>query len=299
MIKLISLLLGILLWGPLFSSGYAADMDQAAVFEKSAPSVVLVWAAREDGVGSKGTGSIIHEKGLVLTNAHVILDKSTEKPFARIAVILFPDNINEQVPAQQYRGYPSQLVAFHKEWDLALLQIDGLEGVLPALPFGNAQAVKIGEPVVAIGHPEQGALWTLTSGTISAKIENFADREGWSIFQTDTSINRGNSGGPLLNRDGHLVGINVSTARIAEDGFPITAINFAIQSTVAHKWLTSNGVSVALAKSSPKASKSVEAVPAETGRQETIQAGDTGDDRGQRLRDLMQQKRDKLRSLRR
>jgi len=96
---------------------------------------------------------------------------------------------------------------------------------------------------VAIGHPEQGGLWTLTTGTISAQFENFNATKGKSVFQTETGLNRGNSGGPLLDTDGRIIGINTAIARLSSDGLPITSISFALKSNVAKRWLRDQGVS--------------------------------------------------------
>jgi serine protease Do len=96
---------------------------------------------------------------------------------------------------------------------------------------------------VAIGHPEQGGLWTLTTGTISAEFENFNATKGKSVFQTETGLNRGNSGGPLLDTDGRMIGVNTAIARVAPDGMPITSISFSLKSNVAKQWLRDQGVS--------------------------------------------------------
>ena len=87
-----------------------------------------------------------------------------------------------------------------------------------------------------------GGLWSLTSGRIGARIRNAEGVRGNHIFQTEASLNRGNSGGPLLNEDGQMIGVNTSIARKASDGLAITGINFAVQSDVAREWLQSVGL---------------------------------------------------------
>ena len=101
--------------------------------------------------------------------------------------------------------------------------------------------IRIGEEVVAIGHPEQGGFWTLTCGRISGEIENQANMAGRDVYQTDTNVNRGNSGGPLLDRHGRLVGVNANIARVGAGNIPITGVNFAVKSVVAGKWLEKSG----------------------------------------------------------
>jgi serine protease Do len=92
-------------------------------------------------------------------------------------------------------------------------------------------------PVVAIGHPETAGLWTMTTGIVSSVVKDFQGVKGKDIFQTEASINRGNSGGPLLNQFGQMVGINTSISRRAADGLAITGINFSLKSSVPVQWL--------------------------------------------------------------
>ena len=133
------------------------------------------------------------------------------------------------------------------------------------LSLGPADGVQIGDPVLAIGHPENGGLWSLTSGRIGARIRNAEGVRGNHIFQTEASLNRGNSGGPLLNEDGQMIGVNTSIARKASDGLAITGINFAVQSDVAREWLQSVGLRLpkvmAVAANRPTPEKPVATVP--------------------------------------
>ena len=115
-----------------------------------------------------------------------------------------------------------------------------------ALNFSDSDLVSIGDPVLAIGHPEQGGLWTLTTGTISSHRMNYGNVSGKNVFQTEASLNRGNSGGPLIDGLGQIIGINSMISRRAEDGLAITGINFSIKSRVAVNWLDSIGVQIAL-----------------------------------------------------
>jgi serine protease Do len=101
--------------------------------------------------------------------------------------------------------------------------------------------VVVGDQVYAIGHPEQGGLWSLTTGVISAFRQNYGGVPGKNLFQTDASINRGNSGGPLLDTRGNMVGINSMIARKAADGMTITDVNYSIMSSVALNWLAGLG----------------------------------------------------------
>jgi serine protease Do len=79
---------------------------------------------------------------------------------------------------------------------------------------------------------------------ISAEVDNFNGVRGKHVFQTETGLNRGNSGGPLLDGEGHMVGVNTAIARVASDGLPIASISFSLKSSVATQWLREQGVGV-------------------------------------------------------
>jgi serine protease Do len=193
--------------------------------------------------GSGGTGSIIQQDGLVLTNAHVVMEEQTGKPYPRLTIYLKPDRVIGDPKVDLSKGSKARVVAYSQPLDLALLKLDGASGPFPVLELDDSDRAEIGDRVVAIGHPEQGGLWTLTTGTISAEFENFNSTKGKSVFQTETGLNRGDSGGPLLDTDGRMIGVNTAIARVAPDGLPITSISFSLKSNVAKRWLREQGVS--------------------------------------------------------
>jgi serine protease Do len=160
-----------------------------------------------------------------------------------VTIYLKPERVSGDPKADLSRSAKGRVVAFSQPLDLALLKLDGLPGPFPVLELDDSDRIEIGDRVVAIGHPEQGGLWTLTTGTISAQFENFNATKGKSVFQTETGLNRGNSGGPLLDTDGRMVGINTAIARLSPDGLPITSISFSLKSNVAKQWLRDQGVS--------------------------------------------------------
>ena len=82
--------------------------------------------------------------------------------------------------------------------------------------------------MVAIGHPEQGGLWTLTTGTISAEFENFNATKGKSVFQTETGLNRGNSGGPLLDTNGRMIEVRRPSPALRRMGCQLPDISFSL-----------------------------------------------------------------------
>jgi serine protease Do len=155
-----------------------------------------------------GSGFIIHANGLILTNYHVI-ENST-----RIDVQLYNgERTTAKVLGQDPVG------------DLALLQID-TDHPLPVAPLGSSTTLKVGEFVVAIGSPF-GFEHTITFGIVSGKKRRLL-RSGvvGGFIQTDASINTGNSGGPLVNMYGEVVGVNTATVGRGELGFaiPIDAV---------------------------------------------------------------------------
>jgi Do/DeqQ family serine protease len=155
---------------------------------------------------SLGSGVIIDgEKGLILTNAHVIQKAGT------IKVVL-----------QDERDFEARIVGADPDSDLAVLKIDSKKR-LPAIKMGSSENIMIGETVIAIGNPF-GFSHTVTTGVISAINRSIRaqDRVYHDFIQIDASINPGNSGGPLLNINGDLIGINTAIYAKAQGiGFAI------------------------------------------------------------------------------
>lgn len=184
----------------------AAGLDIGAVLAEVQHSVVTVWVQRAEGV-STGTGVIISDDGLVLTNAHVLGLAST-------ASVMLSDG----------REYTAELLGSMPADDVALLSIDGVSGLSPA-ELGSSAAALVGDEVVAIGNAlGLGGLPSVTSGIISAKDRTIqtASVVLRELIQTDAAINQGNSGGPLVDADGRVIGINTAIAAQAQNiGFAI------------------------------------------------------------------------------
>lgn len=223
---------------------FGADFLPRDIYQRSSPAVLLIIATKEGGGGSAGTGSLIRKDGLVVTNAHVVFDKNTNKVFPKITVFFKPDRVTGDTKNDLSKRSGAKVVAINTQLDMALLKIEDMPKGLPIVELANPDEINIGEQVIAIGHPEQGGLWTLTTGVISANIADFQGIAGKDVFQTETSVNRGNSGGPLLDKRGYMVGINSNIARVGEGGLPITGVNFALKSSVAKKWLVKEGYQV-------------------------------------------------------
>jgi serine protease Do len=152
-------------------------------------SVVQV-RARGRGVGA---GVIWDENGLVLTNHHVVAGR---RRGAKTAVVL-----------SDGRELDAEVVKSGRDLDLALLRVEGGPGDLPALPAGDSDALRVGELVYAIGHP-WGRLGAVTAGIVSGIGVAGGPGGGARYVQSDVSMAPGNSGGPLLNARGEVVGIN-------------------------------------------------------------------------------------------
>ena len=207
-----------------------------SIYQSAAPSVVLILAAEKEGSsGELGTGSII-EGGRVLTNAHVVINDRTGVPYTAVRVYLKPEKVTGDAKRDLKSPVTAKVARYDRALDLAVLEPE-TKLAAGAIALGDDSGVEPGDPVVAIGHPEQGGLWTLTQGVVSTMVADLGGVPGKDAFQTDASINRGNSGGPLLDRSGSIVGINTSMARKAADGLTITSVNFSVRSSVAKKWL--------------------------------------------------------------
>ncbi len=172
-----------------------------------------------------------------MTNAHVILNHDTQKPYGKLFIFLKPDKVTGHNEDDLKRGFAAQWVLYSAEMDLALLRIVEPPAGLTVVPIAADANIGVGEATAAIGHPESGAKWSLTTGRIGGTWSDFDGVKGKDVYQMETSVNRGNSGGPLLDGNGYLIGINTSIARKAPDGLAITGVNFAIQSSVVRRWI--------------------------------------------------------------
>ncbi len=239
---------------------YAFALTPKEIYQRVSPGVVFILASEGSRAGSAGTGSIIREDGLVITNAHIFTRKGSSRLVSNIWVFLRPERVTGSHKKDLARRYKGEIVAYDLKLDLALVKIIKVDVPLAQVGFGDSEKIVVGDQAYAIGHPEQGGLWSLTTGVISAQRSDYAGVKGKNLFQTEASINRGNSGGPLLDERGAMIGINSLIARRADDGLAITAVNFAIKSRVALRWLNRVGYRFA----------SVKAPPPDTGKKPVI-----------------------------
>ena len=205
-----------------------AQKTPSEIYREASPAVVLLMSSNPGSTARfKGTGFVIKRR-LILTNAHVVLDDNNQ-PLERIVAFLPSDNPNDDNQNRLEHGHKALILFYDTELDLALLITKTMPDVTP-IPFGNSEKVSIGDSVLAIGHPENGGLWSLTSGRVGSKISNFRKIQGKHVFQAEASINHGNSGGPLVNASGEVIGINT----LVRSG-PGAGLGFAIPINLASR----------------------------------------------------------------
>lgn len=172
------------------------------------------------GMTGVGTGIIMSKDGYIVTNAHVIYDDEYGYGEASSVQIQMSD---------EETTYDARIVAYDKEADIAVLKIDA-DNLTPA-EFGDSSSCEVGETVVAIGNP-LGLQFqnTVTCGIISALDRKVTINDNtMTLIQTDTAINNGNSGGPLINSSGQVIGINSAKMSSTYSGeATVEGIGFAI-----------------------------------------------------------------------
>ena len=194
------------------------------VYNQVTPSVVSV-LGREDmysTMASAGTGVIFSSNGYILTNCHIIAGCS----MCRI-LVTNAHGVDE--------AYDAKVVGYDEDVDLAVLKVEAED--LPAAAFGVSDDLRVGDQVYAIGNPLGVELRnTLTDGIISA-IDRDMDVDGvqMTLLQTTAALNSGNSGGPLINEYGQVIGIN--TIKMMSRYDTIEGLGFAIPSSLALRWV--------------------------------------------------------------
>ena len=192
---------------------HGQELTAQKVYAKVNPATVLVVAQTGESA-SIGTGVIMTEDGYVITNAHVI--SGGESCWVMLA---------------GGWDYDAELVGFDADQDIAVLKLVDAEG-LPTVEFGDSELAEVGDQVYAIGNPLGVELrGTMTEGIISA-INRNVELEGrtLNVLQTTAALNNGNSGGPLINRYGQVIGIN--TLKMSGTGAPdeatVEGLGFAL-----------------------------------------------------------------------
>ena len=196
--------------------GTAGGIGAREIYKRDAPGVVFVRAQtlRSDPTPfdvfdttqpteATGSGFVIDEEGLILTNAHVVAAATDIE-------VTFSDS----------KTVSAKPVGKDPDTDLALLRVDPDDLDLRPLQLGESRTVQVGDPTVAIGNPF-GLERTLTTGVVSAVKRRLTAPSGFTIenvIQTDAALNPGNSGGPLIDASGRVIGINSQIATGSPDG---------------------------------------------------------------------------------
>jgi putative serine protease PepD len=196
------------------------DGTAKQVYDGAKDAVAYISAATAEGQGT-GSGFVVSPDGLIVTNAHVV------------------DGANEVAVKVGAGGdqLPAEIVGIDASRDLALLDVDGSD--LPALELGDSGKVDVGDATYAIGNP-YGLDHTLTTGVVSALDRELQAPDGGTIsggIQTDAALNPGNSGGPLLDASGKVIGVNaqIATGGNAQGGN--VGIGFAIPAATVSQFI--------------------------------------------------------------
>ena len=196
--------------GDLLTPQQVYAMNVNAVVAVTSQSVQTNIYGQVSKTASAGSGFIISQDGLVVTNYHVI------EGATQVSIITYDE-----------LEHKATVVGYDKTNDVALLKI---EGSFPCVAIGSSDELQVGDQVMAIGNPLGELTSTLTVGYVSAK-DRMVTTDGTSLnmLQTDAAINSGNSGGPLFNAKGEVVGINTAKySGMSSSGATIEGIGFAI-----------------------------------------------------------------------
>ena len=216
---------------PLAPRRPGAGFDPEAVYAARAPGVVTIYANLGLDGTAQGSGFVVDRDGVILTNAHVITNAAEARTNVQGASAVYI----EFADGERIRG---RVVGWDLFSDVGVIRVRPADHALEPVPLGNSAKVVVGEPVAAIGSPF-GKQSSLTVGVVSAtgrSIDSLASG-GFTVsnaIQTDAQINRGNSGGPLFDAGGRVIGIN---AQIESTSGTNEGVGFAIPIDLARRSL--------------------------------------------------------------
>jgi S1-C subfamily serine protease len=187
---------------PVSFRGVRSGESIQEIYRQESPGVVLIKSTQvvtsdpffgPQEATAEGSGFVIDKAGHIVTNYHVVEN-------ARDVQVIFSDK----------KPYKARVVGSDPSTDISVLQVDAPAGALTPIRLGNSDSVQVGDAVVAIGNP-LGLERTITAGIVSALQRQITSPNGFPIdkaIQTDAAINHGNSGGPLLDTAGQVIGVN-------------------------------------------------------------------------------------------
>jgi S1-C subfamily serine protease len=215
--------------------GKEGGFEAARIYDQLSPGVVTVLSLfgeastllEDGGEGGQGSGFVLDGQGYIATNAHVVTAETNDSERAQQVFVEFSDG----------NRVPARIVGTDPNADVALLKVDPEGLSLTPLPLGRSEAIRVGQPVAAIGSPF-GERQSLSVGVVSAIDRNIQSLTRFGIgnaIQTDAAINPGNSGGPLLDGRGRVIGIN---AQIKSQSGGGEGVGFAIPVDTVSRSLT-------------------------------------------------------------
>lgn len=178
---------------------------------------------RDLKVDGEGSGFVWDDKGHIVTNYHVIAKLATDNTGLQLCKVYFEDSTGTKM------AKIGKLIGFDPTFDLAVLKIEIGDSILKPAMLGTSSDLRVGQSCFAIGNPF-GYEHTLTTGVISGLKREIPSPNGQAIrgvIQTDAAINSGNSGGPLIDSYGHVIGVNTATFTRKGSGLS-SGVNFAI-----------------------------------------------------------------------
>jgi 2-alkenal reductase len=216
---------------PLVGNGF----NPSRIYSTRSPGVVTIYAIyggdSPSAQEAQGSGFVVSPKGYILTNSHVVTNAGEGPGRVSAADKLF-------VEFQDRDRIPATVVGWDIYDDVGLIKVDPADHRLDAVPLGDSAQVKVGQPVAAIGSPF-GNVNSLSVGVVSAterSIDSLTSQYSLvDAIQTDAAINHGNSGGPLFDARGRVIGIN---AQIRSDSGAAEGVGFAVPIDSARRSMT-------------------------------------------------------------
>ncbi|MBR3561533.1 MAG: trypsin-like peptidase domain-containing protein [Oscillospiraceae bacterium] len=246
-----------------YAEDHGDELRIQEVYERVNPCTVTVVTALPGGTAIIGTGVIFTSDGYIVTNAHVIAGGT--ECYAVLA---------------NGTHYAAKLVGYDAEQDLAVIKVSAMG--LPTAEFGDSDQLTVGDTVYAIGNPLGVQLrGTLTDGIVSAiNRDVMVDGISMTLIQTNAALNNGNSGGPLINIYGQVVGIN--TMKMGDDGsMNVEGLGFAIPVSFA-AWMVDDLIEYGEIRGEPMLGITVQTIPASPGETYLsvyeVMAGSTAED---------------------